>query len=203
MLSSTCDSTSRGCRAPVISRNRSASVDLPWSMCAMIEKLRTKRGSMRGAIVRQSQLSGPRPQAQGPSKSFLVWSSELSGSRAFKLSGSSAINRQKLLRIRRPDVVRTRPDQPVVGVLLEDVRRPSGDAAHREDRRVEINRNPERVERRRGVEVDVRIELLLARDDRLDALRELEPLRLPRFFAELLRESAQVCRPRILGAVHA
>ena len=33
-------SISRACSAPVTSRKRSASVDLPWSMCAMIEKLR-------------------------------------------------------------------------------------------------------------------------------------------------------------------
>src|SRR5262252_1906524 len=36
---------SRSERAPVASRMRSARVDLPWSMCAMIEKLRMKRGS--------------------------------------------------------------------------------------------------------------------------------------------------------------
>src|SRR5690606_12657409 len=41
MLSRTWASISRAWRAPVVSRKRSASVDLPWSMCAMIEKLRT------------------------------------------------------------------------------------------------------------------------------------------------------------------
>ena len=39
--SSTCASViSRGCSAPVSSRKRSASVDFPWSMWAMMEKLR-------------------------------------------------------------------------------------------------------------------------------------------------------------------
>src|SRR3954465_9379135 len=38
--SSTCSRISRAETAPVTSRMRSASVDLPWSMCAMIEKLR-------------------------------------------------------------------------------------------------------------------------------------------------------------------
>jgi hypothetical protein len=36
---------SRFSTAPVSSRNRSASVDFPWSMCAMIEKLRMYFGS--------------------------------------------------------------------------------------------------------------------------------------------------------------
>ena len=47
MASRTCASISRACRAPVSSRKRSASVDLPWSMCAMIEKLRIFRWSIR------------------------------------------------------------------------------------------------------------------------------------------------------------
>ena len=38
--SSTCARMSRCDTACVSSRMRSASVDLPWSMCAMIEKLR-------------------------------------------------------------------------------------------------------------------------------------------------------------------
>src|SRR5206468_3302260 len=50
MASSTCASISRACSAPVTSRNRSARVDLPWSMCAMTEKLRMKRGSIQGKI---------------------------------------------------------------------------------------------------------------------------------------------------------
>src|SRR4051794_10870317 len=40
MESSSCGRWSRGSTAPVISRMRSASVDFPWSMWAMIEKLR-------------------------------------------------------------------------------------------------------------------------------------------------------------------
>src|SRR3954467_12670940 len=40
ILSSTCGRCLRASTAPVTSRMRSASVDLPWSMWAMIEKLR-------------------------------------------------------------------------------------------------------------------------------------------------------------------
>src|SRR5690348_10739640 len=49
--SSTCSRMSRAETASVISRMRSASVDLPWSMCAMIEKLRILLWSMAGAMV--------------------------------------------------------------------------------------------------------------------------------------------------------
>ena len=38
--SSTCSAISRSARPPHVWMKRSASVDLPWSMCAMIEKLR-------------------------------------------------------------------------------------------------------------------------------------------------------------------
>jgi hypothetical protein len=44
--SSTCARISRFETASVSSRMRSASVDLPWSMCAMIEKLRMWLWSM-------------------------------------------------------------------------------------------------------------------------------------------------------------
>src|ERR1022692_4490052 len=43
MLSMNCALRSRSVSAPVASSNRSASVDLPWSMWAMIEKLRMRR----------------------------------------------------------------------------------------------------------------------------------------------------------------
>src|ERR1700692_4819971 len=46
MESSTCSCISRDESAPVISSKRSARVDLPWSMCAMIQKLRMNCGSM-------------------------------------------------------------------------------------------------------------------------------------------------------------
>src|SRR5579871_5034139 len=42
MESRTCSCISRSCRPPQSWINRSASVDLPWSTCAMIEKLRMR-----------------------------------------------------------------------------------------------------------------------------------------------------------------
>ena len=47
MVSRTCSIISRAESAPVTSSRRSARVDLPWSMCAMMEKFRMYWGSMR------------------------------------------------------------------------------------------------------------------------------------------------------------
>src|SRR5215475_8919334 len=44
--SRTCSCILRSESAPVISSKRSASVDLPWSMCAMMQKFRMNFGSM-------------------------------------------------------------------------------------------------------------------------------------------------------------
>ena len=57
MVSSTCSIISRCESAPVTSSRRSASVDLPWSMCAMIEKLRMNSRSMRYDGERSARLS--------------------------------------------------------------------------------------------------------------------------------------------------
>src|SRR5687768_11553158 len=60
--SSTCSAISRSARPPHIWMKRSASVDLPWSMCAMMEKLRMRlwviskegaSGHPRAAILSQ------------------------------------------------------------------------------------------------------------------------------------------------------
>src|SRR5579864_4182141 len=165
MLSRTWASISRASRAPVASRNRSASVDLPWSIWAMTEKLRMWLGGINSDL--------------------------------------SLVQPQEGLRIRGPDVVGARADEAVVRILLEHVRRPAGDPAHGKDRRVEIDRQAERVEHRRGVEVDVRVETLLGLDDLLDAFGHRVPLRLTGLFAERLRQPPEVHRARVLRAVHA
>src|SRR2546430_1509404 len=56
---------------------------------------------------------------------------------------------------RRPDVLGARPDQAVVGVLLDHVRRPAHHPAHGEDGREEARVDAEIVVGRGGVEVDV------------------------------------------------
>src|SRR5881409_2140076 len=56
----------------------------------------------------------------------------------------------------RSDVLRSRPDETVVRVLLEHVRRPPRNTADGEDRREEIDWNPQRMVGRRRIEIDVR-----------------------------------------------
>src|SRR5712671_5684642 len=67
MESRTCSCISRWVSAPVISSKRSASVDLPWSMCAMMQKFRMNFGSiflvyqfsqLRAGCERSARFSG-------------------------------------------------------------------------------------------------------------------------------------------------
>src|SRR5262245_42034452 len=115
------------------------------------------------------------------------------------MRGLSLFERDEALRVRRPRIVGARTDQTVVRVLLEDVRGPAGDAAHREDRRVEIDRDAERVVGGCRVEVDVRIQLLLAFDERLDALRHIEPCGVAAALAQLARHLPQMRGAWVLG----
>src|SRR6059036_3024509 len=86
----------------------------------------------------------------------------------------------------RPDVVAARPDESVVVVLLDDVRRPARDAAGGDHRREEVDGDSERVEERRRVEVDVRDELLRLVDARVELHRHLVPLELAGLAARVL-----------------
>src|SRR6516162_3030684 len=55
ILSSTCSRISRAASPPQTSINRSARVDLPWSICAMIAKLRmSRRGVMESCKIRST-----------------------------------------------------------------------------------------------------------------------------------------------------
>src|SRR5207247_1896499 len=101
------------------------------------------------------------------------------------------------------DVVAARPDQSVVVVLLDDVRRPARDAAGGDHRREEVDGDSERVEERRRVEVDVRDELLRLVDARVELHRHLVPLELARLPARVLRHALEDRRPRIARLVHA
>src|SRR5258708_2480552 len=55
-------------------------------------------------------------------------------------------------------------DQPVIAVLFQNVRRPSGHAAYREDRRKEIDRNAQRIVSGGRVKIHVGIQALLSLD---------------------------------------
>src|SRR5260221_2870391 len=85
-----------------------------------------------------------------------------------------------------------RSDQPVVRVLLEHVRGPARDAADREDRREQIDGDAQRVVRRRRVEVEVRVQVLLRIYESLDVLRHLEPLGIDRAPAQIAPHLTQL-----------
>src|SRR5213594_1960613 len=103
----------------------------------------------------------------------------------------------------RPDVIAARPDQPVVLVLLDDVRRPARDPSRRDDRREQVDRDPERVEERRRVEVDVRDELLRLVDAGVELHRHLVPLELARLPARVFGHALEDRRPRVARLVDA
>src|SRR5688572_16110082 len=56
MVSRTCSAISRSARPPHIWMKRSASVDLPWSMCAMIEKLRMRCWGVKAKPCKRSAI---------------------------------------------------------------------------------------------------------------------------------------------------
>src|SRR5579884_952553 len=56
---------------------------------------------------------------------------------------------------------RLRPNQPVVRELLQNMRRPAGDASARENRREFVSRESQTVKQRRAVEIDVGVDALV------------------------------------------
>ena len=96
-----------------------------------------------------------------------------------------------------PDVLAGRPDDLVVRVLLEDVRRLARDPAALEQRREQVVRDPEVAVEGAAVEVDVRPEALLLVGGALGRLRDRVPVRLAALLGELLAEPLEDAGPRI------
>src|SRR5262249_61600980 len=92
---------------------------------------------------------------------------------------------------RLADVLRGRPDDPVVRVLLEQVGRPPRDPAGGEQRREQVGGDAEVAVDRGRPEVDVRVQALLLKDSLLRGQRDLVPVRLAGFVRELLRDPLQ------------
>src|SRR5688572_11607079 len=153
-------------------------------------------------------MSGCTPTMRAIPSRIKRWSSTqrtriVAGMPVRSLSCSALIERNEPLGIRRAGVLRARADQTIVRVLLEDMSRPAGHAADGEDRRVEIDRNPERVVGGRRVEINVRIQLLVALDERFDPLRHVEPGSVAGPPAEVLGHAAQMCGAWVFRLVHA
>ena len=100
-------------------------------------------------------------------------------------------------------VVGAGADEAVVRVLLERVRAPAGDAAHREDRRAEIGRDPERVVDDRREEVDVDGQAGPRPHAVVEALRHLEEPPAPRRLGHGLGHAAQHAGARVVHLVDA
>src|SRR5688572_24803583 len=92
--SSTCSPISRSASPPHNWMKRSASVDLPWSMCAMIEKLRMRLWAMLYAINKEG--------AAAPSEALYVTASR----RRYSALVGETVHRDERHRIPAPDLER-------------------------------------------------------------------------------------------------
>ena len=128
-----CARICRGSTTPVICSMRSARVDLPWSMCAMMQKLRMRRGSVApmmltpgssgpGTVVRSSQagLCQGRPTTRRPNSYRPTPVAEL-GSHPF--SGTLRSRPQPVCRcgstsVGRLQEQRGQPRQPAAHLVL-------------------------------------------------------------------------------------
>src|SRR6267142_403055 len=102
----------------------------------------------------------------------------------------------------RSDVFSSRPNQPVVPELLQNVSGPAGDAAAREDRCEQICWDSERVISRSRIEVDVRVQMLFAHDDLFHLPGHLVPLGFAGTLTELARHLGEVDRSRINSPIN-
>src|SRR5215831_9809577 len=100
-------------------------------------------------------------------------------------------------------VVRARADQPVVVVLLEQIRGPARDARDADHGREEIERNPDGVEERRRVEVHVGDQLLGRVDLGVELHGEIVPEALAGLPAGLLGHALQDGGARVACRVDA
>jgi len=79
----------------------------------------------------------------------------------------------------RTDVFSARPNEAVVGVLLQNMRGPAGHSAHGEERSKQVDRHAAHVVSAGGIKVYIRVELLFRQDVLFDGPRHLEPLSVP------------------------
>src|ERR1022692_2424309 len=130
-----------------------------------------------------------------------AWSSAIPCNR--RARPSALIHGNPAHAVRIALIFRARADQAIVLVLLQRVRRPSGHAAHREDRREQIHRNAQRIIGRGRVEIYVGDQPFFRLDGLLHGLRHAEQLLLAGAAAQLLGKYAQVRGPRIFSAIYA
>src|SRR5258705_76863 len=112
------------------------------------------------------------------------------------------LGERDVLEVDRSRVVGAGPDQPVVAVLLEHVRGPARDPAHREDRRELVGRDAHRGVGRARVEIDVGEDVLLGPHHPHHRVEDLHLAGVTHLLAQLERQALQVLGPRVLHPVH-
>src|SRR3989338_7051616 len=82
------------------------------------------------------------------------------------------------------------------------MRRPSGDSADDEYGSEEVCRKAEGMIYRRGIEINIRMQILCLLHQTFNLVRHFKQMRFSNFFTQLLCHSLQYCRPRIHGFVY-
>src|SRR5439155_9070036 len=90
----------------------------------------------------------------------------------------------------------------IVGVLFEDVRGPTTDAADGKDRRVEIERNSHHVVSRSRISIDIRQQSFLALHYFFHFRCHLVPPSVAFALTHFFRELTQMSRARIVCTIH-
>src|SRR5579863_1833971 len=94
--------------------------------------------------------------------------------------------------ILRPDILCPGTDKPVVVELFDHVCGPSADAGYGEDWREKVHVNTQRVIGRGGVEIDIRVQLLIRFHELLNLVRDFKPFSLPAGVSQIARHDAQM-----------
>ena len=101
------------------------------------------------------------------------------------------------------DIVGARPDQPVIPILLEDMRGPARHAADGEDGREQIDGDAQRIVPRSRIEIDVGVQALQFVDGLFYIAASFRTVGVGRSVLPIVRESFEVDGPRIERVIDA
>src|SRR5690349_22123143 len=158
-----------------------------------------------------SSVSGPRQPPFGRGRTFSPPASLMPPPRSRVAARPGPERSAREFQAARSHVFGLRADQVILGVLLDHVRAPAGDAAAREHRDERARIEAQRLEHERRVELDVRLEIATrlqlvehAQRGLLDAARQVEQLAILEVgLSHLLRDLAQHFGARVAHLVHA
>src|SRR5664280_456460 len=173
---------------------------VPWRTWPGRVRPRPPTADLSSYVPPTSIRRSPRSGSTGNSAPPAWWSAIPSNTRVRPWLALS--DRDPGLPVRVALVFGPRTNQTVVAVLLQHVRRPAAHPAHRENGRVEIDRNAQRIVCRSRIEVYVGIQFLDLLHRLFHALGEPVQLLMARALAQFFAQHAQVRRSRIFRAVH-